>query len=457
MEWTNLLKLERFNDRGYPEKKYRPAYMQDMDRILFSPPFRRLANKTQVHPLYDNDHIHHRLIHSLEVTNVGRSLGFEIGAWLFDEKSAIEKDQIDIIAGLVQTACMAHDIGNPPFGHSGEDAIACWFKEKFDSSQGIFSDLSSPQRAEFEAFEGNAQGFRILTRTEMYHNDGGMRLTLGALGAFTKYPVCADIRQQLKSDGSYNSFPYIGLKKYGIFANDIDNFKSIADHLGLPETPVTSSGGVLIGSWWRRHPLAFLMEAADDICYNIMDLEDAFLAGDLEFTDVKSLLEKLFIKPNKDYPQEEEADIIARCRALAIRDSVMACVEAFKNNYEQIMIGTFSVSLVEASSLKNQFSEIKDIAKKRIFNVGRKVELEVYGRNVIYRVLEGLLPMLTELVRHNFDTEKLNNYQKQLITALKFPVNQAAQPYDALHLLTDYVSGMTDRYAVKVADMISQR
>lgn len=135
----------------------------------------------------------------------------------------------------------------------------------------------------------------------------------------------------------------------------------------------------------------------------------------------------------------------------------MACVEAFKDNYEQIMIGTFSVSLVEASSLKNQFSEIKDIAKKRIFNVGRKVELEVYGRNVIYRVLEGLLPMLTELVRHNFDTKKLNNYHNQLITALKFPVNQAAQPYDALHLLTDYVSGMTDRYAVKVADMISQR
>ena len=450
MEWTKLLKLDRFNDPGYTQKKHRAAYMQDIDRILFSPPFRRLANKTQVHPLYDNDHIHHRLIHSLEVTSVGRSLGIEIGAWLADEQKMIEEDQIDVIAGLVQTACMAHDIGNPPFGHSGEDAIANWFKEKLASNQGIFVDLSADQRAEFEAFEGNAQGFRILTRTEMYREDGGMRLTLGALGAFTKYPVSASVKQQVKPT-------YIGLKKYGFFANDIETFKFVATQLSLPETEVKDANGVLIGSWWSRHPLAFLMEAADDICYNIMDLEDAFLAGDLQFDDVKDLLKTLFANPNKNYPQQGEADTIATYRALAIRDSISACVEAFKNNYADIMSGYFSTSLVDASSLKDRFAEIKAIARKRIFNATRKIELEVYGRNVIYRVLDGLLPLLNELRHYKWDASKLNGYHTQLIAALHFPVGQIGQSYDALHTLTDYVSGMTDRYAVKVADMIGQK
>lgn len=456
MEWKNLLKLERFNDAGYPEKKYRPAYMQDMDRILFSPPFRRLANKTQVHPLYDNDHIHHRLIHSLEVTSVGRSLGLEVGAWLAEEQR-IEEAQVEIIAGLVQTACMAHDIGNPPFGHSGEDAIASWFKEKFGQNQGLFKDLTPAERAEFEAFEGNAQGFRILTRTEMYQNNGGMRLTLGALGAFTKYPACASTAQQVRAHANQTSPLYIGLKKYGMFLNDADNFKFIATALGLPATQVTNSEGTLVGRWWHRHPLAFLMEAADDICYNIMDLEDAFLAGDLQADDVKNLLKRLFSIPNKDYSLQTDADIIATYRSIAIGASISACVKAFKNNYTSIMKGDFSVSLVEASCLKSSFSEIKLIARNRIFNAPRKIELEVYGRNVIYRVIEGLLPLLTALVRYNFDISKLNNYHQQLVKALNFPVSHAAQPYDALHLLTDYVSGMTDRYAVKVADMISQK
>lgn len=188
MEWEKLLKLDRLGDPEYIQHKHRPIYLQDIDRILFSPPFRRLANKTQVHPLYDNDHIHHRLIHSLEVATVGRSLGIEVGAWLADDRQLIASDQVEIIAGLVQTACMAHDIGNPPFGHSGEEAIASWFREKFAHPVGILEDISETQRHEFAAFEGNAQGFRILTRIEMYKNAGGLRLALASLGAFTKIP-----------------------------------------------------------------------------------------------------------------------------------------------------------------------------------------------------------------------------------------------------------------------------
>lgn len=415
MEWEKLLKLHRLNDPNYIQHKHRPAYMQDIDRILFSPPFRRLANKTQVHPLYDNDHIHHRLIHSLEVATVGRSLGFAVGAWLADERGEIPSEQKEVIAGLVQTACMAHDIGNPPFGHSGEDAIASWFREKFSAPSGVLRDISAEERHEFEAFEGNAQGFRILTRTEMFKNDGGMRLTLGTLGAFTKYPVSAFARKQVGAEGLVGGTKYIGLKKYGFFHNDVPTFQRVADELGLPGSEARNADGEGIGHWWRRHPLAFLMEAADDICYNIMDLEDAYLAGDIAFEQVMSLLEKIAPKPNKAYPDHGEAETVSLCRALAIGGAISACVEAFKDNYAAIMTGNFPISLVEASRKAGEFQQIREVAKNRIFTAARKTELEIYGRNVVYRVLDGLSPLIEELISVAGDTSLLSAYYGQVV------------------------------------------
>lgn len=457
MEWENLLKLERLSDPDYIQKKHRPAYLQDMDRILFSQPFRRLANKTQVHPLYDNDHLHQRLIHSLEVASVGRSLGIEVGAWLADERQEIEGDQVKVIAGLVQTACMAHDIGNPPFGHSGEEAIASWFHEKFDHPAGILEDIPDEQRQEFEAFEGNAQGFRILTRTEMYKESGGMRLTLGSLGSFTKYPVSSSTKRWIGDEGKINEKQYIGLKKYGFFQNDIEVFEFVADSLGIPKTEARDSEGKLVGHWWRRHPLAFLMEAADDICYNIMDLEDAYLAGDVTSDLVISSLENLARPSNKAYPDRSEADIVSRYRALAIGGAISSCVEAFKENYTEIMAGSFSKSLVEASSKAPEFDKIKGIANDQIFKARRKTELEVYGRNVIHQILDGLLPLLNEASAAGWDTSKLSSYHVQVARALSFPLNSLTSNYDALHALTDFVSGTTDRYAVKVTEMLGKR
>lgn len=456
MEWGKLLKLARLNDPTYIQRKHRPVYAQDMDRILFSPTFRRLANKTQVHPLYDNDHVHHRLIHSLEVANVGRSLGIEVGAWL-DERGEIASEQVGIMAGLVQTACIAHDIGNPPFGHSGEEAIASWFREKFADPKGILDDISAEQRHEFEAFEGNAQGFRILTRTEMYRNDGGFRLAMGSLGAFTKYPVSAFAKRQIGADGLINGKPYIGLKKYGFFQNDIPTFARIAEELGLRRDEVKTADGEIAGHWWRRHPLAFLMEAADDICYNIMDLEDAYLSGDIEYGQIISLLEKIIPPSNKNYPSQNEQETVSRHRAQAISGAVFACVEAFKTNYAAIMAGDFSLSLVEASSKAGELSAISKIAKDRIFTTARKTELEVYGRNVVYRALDGLLPLLDALRSSGWDAGKLGSYHVQVARALRFPMESVGNSYDALHALTDFVSGMTDRYAVKVADMLGRR
>jgi dGTPase len=457
MDWNDLLNLERLNDPAYVQKKHRPTYTQDIDRILFSQPFRRLANKTQVHPLYDNDHIHHRLIHSLEVATVGRSLGVEVGAWLADELRVITADQVEVVAGLVQTACIAHDIGNPPFGHSGEEAIASWFRDKFMCPEGVLQDISEDQRHEFEAFEGNAQGFRILTRTEMYRDDGGMRLALGSLGTFTKYPVSASGRRHVGAEGVFNGTKYIGIKKYGFFENDIAIYDAIAAKLGIPKTETTAPDGTVIGHWWRRHPLAFLMEAADDICYNVIDLEDAYLAGDIAYELVKSLLEGLVPQSNKPYPEQGKANTISRYRALAIGGTIQACVEAFKNNYAEVMTGEFPISLIEASGKAAEFKAIQEVARTRIFNAARKTELEIYGRNVVYRTLDGLLPLLNEIRLQGWDPSRMSSYHVQLGRALNLPTYAMTNSYDALHLLTDFVSGMTDRYAVKVADMIGRR
>ena len=249
------------------------------DRITFSAPFRRLANKTQVHPLYENDHIHHRLIHSLETASVGRSLGIAVGDWL-EREHGLGSGEKHAVAGIVQAACLAHDIGNPPFGHSGEATIGSWFVEKFESGQEFFQRVDETRRAEFVEFEGNAQGFRLLSRLEMYRNDGGMRLSRSVLGAFTKYPITANIRRGVQDS-------YCGLKKFGIFESELDLFAEVAESVGLP---VEGTG---VAKWWRRHPLVFLVEAADDICYNILDLEDAFLSGEFAFDVVMKQLESL--------------------------------------------------------------------------------------------------------------------------------------------------------------------
>jgi len=442
VDWTKLLNTTRLMDPEYQERPGRPMYMQDIDRITFSAPFRRLANKTQVHPLYDNDHIHHRLIHSLEVSSVGRSLGVEVGQWLVDRKILSEADR-DKASGIVQAACLAHDIGNPPFGHSGEEAIGRWFEERFDAPTGILGRLDAKHRQEFKKFEGNAQGFRILSRTEMYVNEGGMRLSLGVLGAFAKYPATAII-------SAARPDTYCGLKKFGLFDNDVDLFTPAAQALGLPAVPTAN------GTWWRRHPLVFLMEAADDICYNIMDLEDAFTCGDIAFDQAEALLSALFQKSNRDHSYRSSNAHIAALRARAVTGAIAACVEAFKAHYDALMDGTFSGSLIEVSAKADEFNRIKAIARERIFKAPRKTELEVFGRNVIYRTLDGLIPLFDDLAK-TWNADKLSAYHQQLARALGLHLDGIDNAYDALHALTDFVSGMTDRYAVKVSEMLYGR
>ncbi|WP_346893098.1 dGTP triphosphohydrolase [uncultured Roseibium sp.] len=441
MDWARLLDGLRLQDPTYAERPNRPTYVQDSDRITFSAPFRRLANKTQVHPLYENDHIHHRLIHSLETSSVGRSLGMEVGDWL-EQQQAVPAGERHKIAGIIGTACLAHDIGNPPFGHSGEEAIGQWFAEKFASGEPLFSELDQDLRLEFEKFEGNAQGFRILTRLEMYRNEGGMRLSRGVLGAFSKYPVTARVQDQVKSD-------YCGLKKFGVFESEFEQFCEVAKAVGLPSETHDSQ------TWWRRHPLVFLVEAADDICYNILDLEDAFTSGDLSAETVIGHLEPVTGKSNQDLSDMAAPDRIAYARARGIGIAISACVEAFKENYAPIMDGTFSGALIDKSAKAEEFNNIKNLAKERLFTSPRKTELEVQGRNSVHRVLDGISGIYVRLQEVGWDAEKLDSYHRQLIKAAGVDIRDVTTPYTALHSLADYVSGMTDRFAVKTARMLS--
>ncbi|MGC3938288.1 dGTP triphosphohydrolase [Roseobacter sp. EG26] len=447
MEWSTLLSNERLHDPKYSEQVNRSIFTQDYDRIVFSEPFRRLANKTQVQPLYEHDHVHHRLIHSIEVGSVGRSLAMAIGQWLV-EHEIIDKGEENSLANIVQAACAAHDIGNPPFGHSGENAIGEWFLEKFTNAKGMFADLDPILQEEFCAFEGNAQGLRIIARTEMYRNDGGMRLSKAVLGAFMKYPLSAATKKDL-SDLAYKEDGYFGGKKFGVFNSELPLFEEVAQTLNLTKVEVGSN------TWWRRHPLVFVVEAADDICYNIVDLEDAFTTGELQFDVVRQALFDLADKPNRDTSDMSEAEQIAYLRAVAIGKGIENCLEAFKANYSAIMAGTFSQSLVEAGKLSKQFEEIKDLSKKRIFTARRKTELEVSGHRIIGNVLSGILPVYEQLATNNWDRKSLDDHSKQVERALLLDLRGISNVEQALHSMADFISGMTDRYALRISRMLS--
>ena len=445
MLWTELLCAERLRDPSYIEGRNRSIFVQDHDRIVFSAPFRRLANKTQVHPLYENDHIHHRLIHSVEVGSVGRSLAMHIGQWLI-EQGEIAPHEDHSLANVVQAACAAHDIGNPPFGHSGEDSIGTWFAERFDAGRGLCGALDPALRPEFTAFEGNAQGFRIVSRLEMYRNAGGMRLSKAVLGAFMKYPATAATRADLPEAVRKG---YVGLKKFGVFAGEEPLFAEVAQGCGLPMEQSAA------GRWWRRHPLVFVVEAADDICYNIVDLEDAYTSGDLPFDVVRDALTELAGRPNRDTTGYTRGEEIALLRALAIGRAIEACVAAFRANYAAIMDGSFSGALVEVSECGTSFAQIGTLAQERIFTSGRKTELEISGRQVIRNVLDGVLPVFEALAAAGWDETTLKGHPAQIARALSLDLRAIDGPEAALHGLADFVSGMTDRYALSISRMLS--
>ncbi len=448
MDWRTLINTNRGTDHGKEEDPLRLNFVQDADRISFSAPFRRLANKTQVHPMYAHDHLRHRMIHSVEVASVGRTLGMKVGSWL-EEQGCLSPGESAKVAGIVHSACLAHDIGNPPFGHSGEEAMGGWIHEQFQAARALFDDIPDDKRAEFTPLEGNAQGFRILTRLEMYRNQGGMNLSHAVLGAFTKYPMTAGTSRVL-IQANNGKAPYVGAKKFGVFHSEFAYLQTAARALGLPEE--TAPDG---SRWWRRHPLVYLVEAADDICYNIVDLEDGFSSGDLSVKQVEDLLTPIAISTNRDISGYTGYERVSYLRARSIGGAINACVQAFKAHHAAILAGQFSGELIAVSDKAQDFAAIKNFAHSRLFTAPRKTKLEIQGRNAIRAVLAGTWPVYEALASAHWQPDKLPAYEAQVARALGLDLRDVDDAYSALHSLTDFVSGMTDRYAVEVAQMMS--
>jgi dGTPase len=437
MDWQQLLARRRLSFTGTfrdsSNSSRRRSFERDWDRVLFSTAFRRMHDKTQVFPLPDNDVVHSRLTHSLEVASVGRSLGKEVGRTLLDRHAALAA-HVDIhdLGDIVAAGCLAHDIGNPPFGHAGENAIASFFQS--DVGRAATAGLTERQRDDFEAFEGNAQGFRVLTRL-LLEGDGGLHLTTATLAAFSKYPRQAG--RGLAREGQ------ISTKKYGFFEQDAPAFQALARETGL--VPLAAPDGVLM---WARHPLAFLVEAADDICYSILDIEDGVRLGHVRAADAEDLLTAL--APNVS------ADRLATCgdpmervsylRALAIGQMIDQCVQVFLDNEAAILAGTYGHSLADQIPGADKLKALKALAFRACYRAPEVLEIELAGYEALGGLLETFVPAAAAETFHGPLADKQKKTRALLLgRGVKLDGRPA---YERILRVTDYVSGMTDRHAL---------
>jgi dGTPase len=431
MEWPSLLSPVRLGQEGAgPPDPLRSPYIVDADRIVFSSAFRRLQDKTQVFPLADNDYVRTRLTHSLEVASVARSLGTRVGAALVQRHRLEKKFHASDFGAVVSAAALAHDLGNPPFGHSGEDAIRHWFKTS-PVAAAVRAELSPEECADFEDFEGNAQGFRIITRLQMPDNPG-LRLTCATLGAFTKYPRAA--RLPARATGG------VSMKKFGFFKAERGLFAEVAAHTGLLPRGRAQ---------WCRHPLAFLVEAADDICYRLVDFEDGYRLRFLSYEEVRAA----FLKVTGDARDAARADKIADpkdriafLRAQAIGAAIQQVADAFLAHEPAMLEGAFDQELLDLElPASAALREIKQRSRETIYATPRGVEIEAAGYEVLGGLLEVFCSAADDIARRGGRASRRSHKLLQLIPAQFLG---AARPYERLLQMTDFVSGMTDSYAV---------
>ncbi len=443
--WGRLLTKDRLyvkDDTPYREacsgeEQQRTSFARDADRIIFSSAFRRLSKKTQVHPLALKDHIHNRLTHSLEVSSVGRSLGTMAGVRLEADNLLPEGIHAHHLGEIVQAACLAHDIGNPPFGHAGEAALRNWFK---NSAHGKFLEPLTPvQRSDFFNFDGNAQSFRIVTVIEYYQRKGGMRLTYPTLASLVKYPFTAHRSEET------------GKSKFGFYQSERDIFLHMAQELGLG----TKIDGI------KRHPLSFLTEAADDICYSLIDLEDAQEMKILSVEEIFEILSPVFEKKciNKVLHEHEEQSPrrkMSYLRSKAINTLVSDVIEAFFDALPSILDGSFSTDLVTNSAEKTRETIIsaKNIAKNKVFKEPRKITLEIGSYTVFEKLLDIFIPAIYERV---FIKAKHETFKtKRIIDLLEVNAPpESADLYSSYQAIIDFVSGMTDDYATFISSQFS--
>jgi len=435
MEWHKLLSHNRLRRPSAVLEKGRSPFQQDIDRITFSAAFRRLAYKTQVHPLSPNDHVHTRLTHSIEVACVGRSLGTGVGAEIAAEIEEIDeclKITQDTFGYVVQAACLAHDIGNPPFGHFGEYAMRSWFEKNAKPCSRLAVKLDDVRQEDFTLFDGNAQGFRIITQLEDAKWAGGLQLTHAVLGTFTKYPRASNI---IKDN-------YIGGEKPGFLKSEEHYFVEIAEQLGLEQRE---------NRYWSRHPLAFLVEAADDICYKIIDIEDGYELGYLSFSEAKEILGSIASKDSDlTTLPAKESDQIGKLRAVAVGILVKECITIFLQNKQEILSGSFNKPLIELTKFNDQIKTASKAAQTKIFESETITKREIAGEKIIQGLLDMFADVCVNLVNKDFEIEKLKKKERRLARLIgDDSILRANTMYDALLCMTDFVSGMTDRFAVE--------
>ncbi|GAA0788617.1 deoxyguanosinetriphosphate triphosphohydrolase [Marinobacterium sediminicola] len=433
MHWPQLLTTHRYGHESLtPDEVGRSHFHKDHDRIVFSSAFRRLGRKTQVHPFALNDHIHTRLTHSMEVGSVGRSLGIRVGELIADELPAWVTPHD--LGTIVQSACLAHDIGNPPFGHAGEYAVRDWFACHADDVR--LASLSELERLDLQTFEGNAQGFRVVTRIENHLFDGGLRLTYPTLGTLLKYPW--------------------GVKQAGVKGK----FSAFQSELGILNALGRDLGLVAQGQdHWCRHPLAFLLEAADDICYAILDLEDAIELQILSFDDVKVILLQLCGDLAFDdaifATQASARRKISALRGKAMENMVDSAVGVFMKHYREIMSGAYSGELLLDGDqmVREGILTAKRVARERVFPNTRKAELEVGAYTTIGVLMEAFCYAVHE--QHCKGAEGVGYRSEKILRLMGIHAPVAEEPlYNGYRRMLDFISGMTDNYASYLARQI---
>lgn len=436
MNWEQLLSLKRFGDTQKrpraTQDETRLGFDVDFDRIIFSSAFRSLQDKTQVIPLSETDFVHTRLTHSLEVSVVGRTLGRRVGKVLLERHPNL----VDLgytfndFGAIVAAASVMHDIGNPPFGHSGEKAIGEYFKT--GNGAKYKNELTEKEYQDLIDFEGNANGFKILTESRVGIS-GGLRLSYATLGAFLKYP---------KESLPKKPTNHIVDKKYGFFQSEKKAFLEVVEDLGMKQKSVESIS-------FFRHPLAFLVEAADDICYTIIDFEDGINLGLIDEEFALEYLIKLVkdtIDIKKYHSLQHKKDRVSYLRALAIGVLINEAVDIFLANEHKVLAGDFERSLLDRCKYEAQINDIIKISVTKIYQSKEVVEKEVAG----YKILADLLDVFITAFNNDF-LGKSSNYDKLILRMLpeEYQVNSNSI-YQRIMSVCSYVSGMSDSFAIRI-------
>lgn len=429
MEWSKLISARRLGMETSRANAMdeRSEFLRDYDRLIFSAPFRRLQNKTQVFPLPGSVFVHNRLTHSLEVACVGRSLGNRVARSLVALHPELAGTAVEEIGSIVSAACLAHDLGNPPFGHSGERAISTYFSEGKGSK--LRADLTDTEWDDIVHFEGNANAFRLLTHQFAGRRDGGFALTYSTLAAIVKYPYASC---------------YAGNKsKFGFFHTEAETFRTIADELGLVR--LSAEGEPLR---YCRHPLVYLVEAADDICYQMMDIEDAYKLKLLTPDETIALMLPFVEESRRERVAEtfsmvtDRNEQIAYLRSKVIGILIDECAEAFMAHEEQILAGTFEGSLIKHTGerCRNSYAHCSKVAVSKIYRSRDVLDVELAG----FRIINTLIELMVDAVTH---PDKA--YSKLLIDRVspQYEINSPTL-YGKLQAVLDYLSGMTDVYAL---------